>query len=97
MSVNLKLAGEMHDWVMTQGRRCDSPEDVDMAVERFLRRWPRVKSDTLQYVSSMLRAQLHARTTKPAEIMKGVRKRITDTPVVRRRWWEIGRRAFAAD
>jgi hypothetical protein len=90
MSVDLKSATEMHDWVMTEGRQCDSREELDMAVERFLTRWPRARTETLQYVSSMLRAQLHARTAKPAEIMKGVHKRFTDNPVVRPRWWKRG-------
>ncbi len=90
MRVNLKLAREIHDWLMNEGRPGRSREDLDTTVQRFLKRWPRVRPDTLQYVSSMLAAQLHARTAKPAQIMKGVRKAISDNPALPRRWWQIG-------
>ena len=90
MTLDLKLAGRAHDWVMAEGRECHSPEDVDNAVDRFVNNWPRITSDVLRYVSSMLTAQLHVRTIKPAEIIKGVHERITDNPPLHRHWWQIG-------
>jgi hypothetical protein len=89
MRVNLKLAADIHDWLMVEGRKCYSGEDLESAINRFLRRWPRVKADVLQYVSGMLSAQLHVKTIKPAAILKGVRERITAAPAPRRPWWHI--------
>ena len=89
MSVNLKLAADVHDWLMTEGR-AGSREGLDVSVERFIKKWPRVGAETLQYVSSMLAAQLHARTALPSQILKSVRKAIADEPVAPRRWWRFG-------
>ena len=90
MRLNADLAADVHDWVMVEGRKCHSGEDLESAVDRFLERWARVKPNVLQYVSEMLSAQLHVRTVKPAAILKGVRERIADGRAVRRRWWQIG-------
>ena len=90
MRLNPKRAADVHDWLMVEGRKCHSGEDLESAVGRFLKRWPRVKPDVLQYVSEMLSAQLHVRTVKPAAILKRVRERIADGLAVRRRWWQVG-------
>ena len=90
MSVNLKLAADVHHWLMTEGRAGRSRVGLDATVERFIKKWPRVGAETLQYVSSMLAAQLHARTALPSQILKSVRKAIADEPVAPRRWWRFG-------
>jgi hypothetical protein len=91
MSLNLKLAHRVHDWLIQEGRECHSQHDVDAAVERFLERWPRLKPVMFQYVSEMLFAQLHPRTFYPLEILKRARERTaTDDPSHRRRWWPTG-------
>jgi hypothetical protein len=90
LSVNVRLAADIHDWLMVEGRTCDSREDLETASDRFLKRWPGVKTAVLEYVSEMLSAQLHVRTIKPAVILKGVRKRIDEGSAPRRRWWQTG-------
>jgi hypothetical protein len=90
MSFNPKLATEVHHWLVAEGRGCHSQADLDSAVDRFLVRWPRIKSDVLQYVSRMLSAELHPRTFKPSRILEGVRGRMADSPPLRRRWWQLG-------
>jgi hypothetical protein len=91
MSLNLKLANRVHDWLIEEGKQCHSQEDVDRAVDRFLQRWPRDKSAVLQYVFEMLIAELHPRTFYPLRILKRVRERIANNvPAHRSRWWQIG-------
>ena len=85
MKLNPRFAADVHDWLMVEGRKSHSGEDLESAVDRFLKRWPRVKPDVLQYVSEMFSAELHVRTVKPAAILRAVRERIGDAP--RRRWW----------
>jgi hypothetical protein len=86
--LNLKLANQVHDWLIQEGKECHSQQDVDPAADRFLERWPRFKSDVLQYVSEMLLAQLHPRTLYPLRILKRVGERIAHSdPAHRRRWW----------
>jgi hypothetical protein len=90
VSVDVRTAGDIHDWLMVERRTYDSPADLETTVDRFLKRWPRVKKDVLEYVSEMLSAQLHPRTVKPTVILKGVRKRIDEGRAPQRRWWPIG-------
>ena len=91
MRPNLKLANRLHDWLIQEGRECHSQEDVDRAVDRFLEKWPRVKSDMLQYVSGMLIAELHPRTFYPLRILKRVAGRMANADLGhRRRWWQTG-------
>ena len=90
MSVDVRTAGDIHDWLMVERRTYDSGERLETTVDRFLKRWPRVTKDVLDYVSEMLSAQLHARTVKPAAILKGVRQRIDESPAPQRRWWRTG-------
>jgi hypothetical protein len=91
MRLDLKLANRIHHWLIEEGKECHSQEDVDRAVDRFLERWPRVKSDMLQYVSEMLIAQLHPRTFYPLRILKRARERTAHSdPTHRRRWWQPG-------
>ena len=90
MSLDRKLANQVHDWLMAEGERCHSKDDLNTAAERFLKRWPGVKSDVLQYVSEMLAAQLHPRTFRPSRILDGVGKRMVLSPPRRRRWWQLG-------
>ena len=90
MSVDVRMAGDIHDWLMVERRTWYSGEDLEGSVDRFLKRWPRVKTGVLEYVSEMLSAQLHARTLKPAAILKAVRKRIDENPAPRRHWWPLG-------
>jgi hypothetical protein len=90
VSVNVRMAGDIHDWLMVERRTYDSRDDLETAVDRFLERWPRVKNDVLQYVSEMLSAQLHPRTVNPAAIVNAARKRIDEGPARKRRWWRVG-------
>ena len=89
MSVDVRMAGDIHDWLMVERRTYDSREALETTVDRFLKRWPRVKTDLLEYVSEMLSAQLHPRTVKPAAILKAVQTRVDGKPAPRRRWWPI--------
>lgn len=90
MSVDVRTARDIHDWLMVERRTYDSREGLETTVDRFLKRWPRVKKDVLEYVSEMLSAQLHPRTVKPAAVLKAVRTRIDDNPPPRRSWWRAG-------
>lgn len=88
MSLDTRLAGQVHYWLIAEGRRCRSESDLDGAYDRFLERWPRVQPDTLRYVSQMLIAELHARTFWPRQILDRIRDRINRNPHLRRRWWQ---------
>jgi hypothetical protein len=90
MRVNRKLANQVHDWLIAEGEGCRTQDDLDTAADRFLKKWPRVKSEVLQYVSEMFTAQLHPRTYRPSRIIDGVGKRMVQSPPLRRRWWQIG-------
>jgi hypothetical protein len=90
MSLNRKLANQVHDWLIAEGEECRTQDDLDTAADRFLKKWPRVKSEVLQYVSEMLTAQLHPRTYRPSRIIDSVGKRMVHSPPLRRRWWQIG-------
>ena len=85
MRLDPRFAADVHGWLMLEGRKTHSGEDLESAVDRFLKRWPRVKPDVLQYVSEMLSAELHVRTVNPAAILRAVRERIDGAP--RHRWW----------
>jgi hypothetical protein len=90
MTLNTRLAGQVHHWLIAEGRKCRSESDLDGACERFLERWPRVQPDVLQYVSQMLIAELHVRTFRSSQILDRIGDRITHSPHLRRRWWQIG-------
>jgi hypothetical protein len=88
--VNLKLADPVHDWLIDEGKTCHSHEDVDRAAARFMKRWPGIQPEVLEYVSTMLRAQLHPRTFRPSQIIDGVGKRMALRPHLPHRWWQPG-------
>jgi hypothetical protein len=90
MSLDTRLAGQVHYWLIAEGRKCRSESDLDGAHNRFLERWPRVQPDILQYVSQMFIAELHVRTFWSSQILDRIRDRITHNPHLRRRWWQIG-------
>jgi hypothetical protein len=90
MTLNTKLAAQLHNWLVTEGQECPSEKDLDSAADRFLERWPRVKPQVLQYVTEMPSVQLHVRTIKPSQILDRVGNRIARISTVRRRWWQIG-------
>jgi hypothetical protein len=90
MTLDTRLADQVHYWLIAEGRKCRSESDLDGAYNRFLERWPRVQPDVLQYVSQMLNAELRVRTFWPSQILDRVRNRIIDDPHIRRRWWQIG-------
>jgi hypothetical protein len=64
MRLNLKLANRIHDWLIQEGKECHSQEDIDRAVDRFLERWPRVKSE-----HASVRLRNAHRTATPADVL----------------------------
>ena len=75
MTINFQLAGQVHDWLIVEGRKCDAESELDVASDRFLERWPKVRPKVLHYVSQMLHGELHARTFWPSKILDRVQNR----------------------
>jgi hypothetical protein len=86
--VNLKLAYPAHDWLIVEGTKCHSPEDVGMAADRFMEKWPRIRPEVLDYICGMLTAQLHPRTSRPSQIIDDIRTRKIQASFLRHRWWQ---------
>ena len=86
--MNLRLAYPVHDWLIVEGTKCDSPEDVGMAADRFMETWPRIRPEVLDYIRRMLTAQLHPRTSRPSQIIDAVRTRKIQASLLRHRWWQ---------
>jgi hypothetical protein len=91
MSLNIQLADRVRDWLIVEGRKCDVEGDLDVASDRFLERWPRVRPKVLLYVSQMLLGELHVRTFWPSKILDRVQTRTINDPGLRRRWWQFAR------
>jgi len=90
MTPNTRLAGQIHHWLIAEGRKCRSESDLDGACDRFLERWPRVQPDVLRYVSQMLIAELQVRTFRPSQVLDRIQDRIVRGSHPRRRWWQMG-------
>jgi hypothetical protein len=86
--VNLKLAYPVHDWLIVEGTKCHSPEDVGLAAERFMETWPRIRPEVLDYIRRMLTAQLHLRTSRPSQIIDSIRARKIQASLLRHRRWQ---------
>ena len=84
MTPNIRLAEQVHNWLIVEGRECDAESDLDVASDHFIERWPRVPPKVLLYVSQMLVGELHMRTFWSSKILDRVRNRIVREPGLRR-------------
>ena len=87
MSLNTRLAGQVHHWLIAEGDKCHAESDLNSACDRFLERWPRVRPKVLLYVSQMLSAELHVRTHKASQILQCARNRSSHERDHRRGGW----------
>lgn len=90
MTPNTRLAGQVHHWLIAEGKDCESDTDLRAASDRFLERWPRVRPEVLLYVSQMLIAELHVRTFRASQILDRARSRSMHEPHLLRRRSHIG-------